>query len=144
MAATDRDGVIGKVLIADDDRDLRELIAAALRRDGFEVVEAANGTQLIDMMVKHAIYADPEQKPADVIITDVRMPGCSGLQVLADMCGRRWAPPVVLMTAFGDAVTHKQAEQLGAVAVLDKPFDIADLRSLVGRMLEAEPVDLSP
>jgi CheY-like chemotaxis protein len=126
------------VIVADDDADLRRLIALALRQDGHEVVEAASGAQLVDVVVKHAIYGDPSIKPADVIVSDVFMPGCSGLQVLADMRGRDWATPVVLMTAFADRHLRLAAQRLGATAVFDKPLDLSGLRSFVGRMVEEQ------
>lgn len=81
-----------RVIVADDDAELRRLIASVLRADGHQVVEAASGTQLASVVLKHAISGQPASKLADVIISDIRMPGCSGLQVLADMRGRTWAP----------------------------------------------------
>ena len=133
-SAMDR-GPAGRVIVAEDDADLRKLIALELRKDGHDVVEAASGTQLVDVVVKHAIYGGPTDKPADVIISDICMPGCTGLQVLADMRGRQWATPMVLMTAFGDPYVRHQADRLGALAVFDKPLDLAGLRTLVGAMV---------
>lgn len=121
--------------MAEDDADLRQLIASVLRADGHQVVEASSGTQLVDVVLKHAIYAEASAKLADVIISDIRMPGCSGLQVLADIHGRTWAPPVVLMTAFCDSLTHQEAKRLGASALMEKPLDLNNLRSIVDELV---------
>ena len=64
------------------------------------------------------------------------MPGCSGLDLLACLRHFDWNTPVILITAFGNAETHDQARRLGAFAVFDKPFDLADLETAV---LNASP-----
>jgi DNA-binding NtrC family response regulator len=63
----------------------------------------------------------------DLVISDIRMPGLSGLEILEGLSKREDFPPFVLITAFGDAATHAAAEQNGALALFDKPFDIDDL-----------------
>ena len=73
----------------------------------------------------------------DLIVTDVRMPGISGLHALAE--ARRLLPslPVIVITAFGDAMTHARAAQLGAASVFDKPFDLRSLLRRVQELIEA-------
>jgi DNA-binding NtrC family response regulator len=70
-------------------------------------------------------------RPLDLIITDVRMHGVTGLEILAGLRENDWSTPVILMTAFGDAELHAEAMRLGALAVLDKPFELDALRTLV-------------
>jgi DNA-binding NtrC family response regulator len=67
----------------------------------------------------------------DVVVSDLRMPGYDGLNIVATL--RQNAPdvPVILITAFGTMATHVEAARLGAYAILDKPFDLDDLMSLV-------------
>lgn len=125
----------GRVLLAEDDEELRWLIASALRKDGFDVIEVENGLALLDQ-VGFALLDSLELDSIDLIISDIRMPGWSGLEVLAGLASAGCRTPVVLMTAFGDAETHAAAKRLGAAAVLDKPFDIEDFRSVVLRTLE--------
>ena len=60
----------------------------------------------------------------DLIISDIRMPGVTGLEVLEGASQTDGFPPMILITAFGNEETHEQAERLGAVAFLDKPFEI--------------------
>jgi FixJ family two-component response regulator len=63
------------------------------------------------------------------------MPGLTGLEVLAGLRKRDQSTPVILITAFGDEQTHAEAKRLGATAVIDKPFDTADLLTAVRRAL---------
>jgi DNA-binding NtrC family response regulator len=70
-----------------------------------------------------------------LIISDVRMPGVSGLDVLATLRREDWSTPVILMTAFGDLETRAEARRLGAKALFDKPFDVDDLRTAVSWFL---------
>jgi len=117
-----------RVLIADDDAEMRRALALALVDDGFEVVEACDGQELLAAL--SALPADGGGLP-DVIITDVRMPGCTGLEVLEAVRARRWPTAVIVMTAFGDRELHAEARRLSASAVFDKPFALDDLRTAV-------------
>jgi DNA-binding response OmpR family regulator len=116
-----------RVVLAEDDATMRHLVALALRRDGFEVLEVADGHALAK--VADAVAAD--ELEISVVISDIRMPGKSGLSALPILQKATTAPPVLLITAFGDAATHEAAERLGAAGVMDKPFEIDDLRTVV-------------
>ncbi len=116
------------VVVAEDDSELRGMIARALARDGFEVTEVENGEELLRLI--ELITAGATARPR-VIVADVRMPGATGLQALGLMRRLKLDVPVVLVTAFGDAQTHALARRLGAAALLDKPFDMRDLSSFV-------------
>ena len=123
-----------RILVADDDPDIRTELASALSDDGFLVVEAADGNELLDLVV-HAV-ADPSARPFfDAIVTDVMMPGFSGLDVLTAMRSRTARVPVLVITAYGDDRTTRIAESLGAVAVFRKPFDLEDLRTAIENAL---------
>jgi DNA-binding response OmpR family regulator len=115
------------VVLAEDDATMRHLVALALRRDGFEVLEVADGNALAE--VADAVAADEIE--ICLVISDIRMPGRSGLSALPTLRQSAAAPPVLLITAFGDAATHEAAERLGAAGVMDKPFEIDDLRTVV-------------
>lgn len=120
--------------------ELRRLMAGALRRDGHLVLEAADGSALLlDLDVAYLLSEPADVKLASVIITDVRMPGRDGLSILRSMKEHPFCPPVVLITAFGDAEVHEEARRLGAFAVLDKPFDLESLRSTVRQIASARP-----
>jgi len=118
-----------KILLAEDDLELRQLLAMVLRRAGYDVEEVADGSTLLRELADEV----GGQKPfdTDLIISDILMPGWTGLNVLAGLRRFDWAVPVILITAFGDAETHAEAARLGAVTVLDKPFDVDDLLRVV-------------
>ncbi|WP_438024134.1 response regulator [Sorangium sp. So ce233] len=118
-----------RVLLAEDDRELRLLLATALRRDGYEVLEARDGNHLLEIMGESLVSSGGA--PLDIVVSDIRMPGKSGLELLAGLRRDDWSTPVVLITAFGDPETHAEAYGLGADAVLDKPLDVDDLRVVV-------------
>lgn len=119
-----------RVVVADDDAELRGLMAEALAGMGCEVWQADDGTELMSLLIKRAFVA-PEEASVDLVIVDINMPGCSGLQVLADLHGRRWRPTIAVVTGNTDPDVHVQARQLGAVAVLHKPIGTGDLRRLL-------------
>lgn len=115
------------VLLAEDDARMRRLLAAALRLDGFEVVEAKDGAEFLES-IGSLILHPRDGRVVDLVITDVRMPFTTGLDVVAGLRRAEWITPVIIITAFGDEATHAEAQRLGAAAVFDKPFDVNDLR----------------
>jgi CheY-like chemotaxis protein len=117
-----------RVFLAEDDDEMRTLLGGALRQDGYEVVEARDGGEMLERV--RIAYQNPEDAP-DVIVMDVRMPKLSGLGLLSAIRRARWSTPVILITGFGDSVLHEQAQSLGATVVFDKPFDVDDLRTAV-------------
>jgi len=121
-----------RVFLAEDDSEMRGLLAAVLRRDGHEVIEATNGLELLRRVESHGGFAPGPRR--DIVVTDVRMPGASGLEVLATLRELRPGVPVVVVTGFGDPETHASAKELGAAAVFDKPFSLTDLVETVLRL----------
>ena len=120
-----------RILLAEDDAAMRAMLAQALRRDGYDVIEVHDGGELL-MRIEQAMGHGDTDRPFDLVISDVRMPYLSGVEVLAEL----WridslSTPVILITAFGDPSLHEEAQQLGAVAVIDKPFELEDIRTAV-------------
>ena len=122
------------IIVAEDDSDLRELIARALERSGFRVIECANGA---DLLVQIEPFLSGEGLDVQGVVTDIRMPGVTGLSVLEGIYALGGELPVFVMTAFGSPETHARATELGAVCVLDKPFDIAELVAIVTRTVRS-------
>jgi len=122
-----------RLLLAEDDFELRELLACVLRADGHEVVEARDGNELWALL-------DPEGAPESasafsLVVSDVRMPGLTAFDVLLRLQRTLSETPVILITAFGDQTTHLRALRLGASRVMDKPFDFDELREAVHQTL---------
>lgn len=118
-----------RVVLAEDDDDMRSLIACTLRRDGLAVTEVSTGSEMLDL-VGRSLAKSARRAPFDLVISDVRMPGRTGLEVLEALRRTGWSTPVILITAFGSDTVHSEAYRLGAIAVFDKPFDVNALRLL--------------
>ena len=131
---TDMNGSRRRLLIAEDDRPFRELMAHVFRSVGYEVVAVANGVDLLDTL---EVSSDPllGSGAFDLVITDVRMPGRSGMSVFKELRNEGRVPPVVFVTGFGDPQVDRDARDVGALAVLDKPIDFDELRNLVNGYL---------
>jgi CheY-like chemotaxis protein len=123
-----------RLLVAEDDRAFREMMVSLLRSDGHEVIEVANGFDLLDT-IEVSLDPDLGSDKFDLVISDIRMPGMTGLRVFTQVGYGPNIPPVVFITAFGDEELHEQAHHAGALAVLDKPLNIDELRVFVNNFL---------
>ena len=116
-----------RVLLAEDDDAMRDLLASSLRHDGHEVVEVRDGRELV-------ARTGPGPDGAcsyNLVLSDVLMPGANGISVLSRLVHDTSGPLVVVMTAFGNHEVHGWARAIGAIATFDKPFDIDNLRTLL-------------
>ncbi len=120
-----RTRTVPKILLAEDDYEMRRMLAFRLRKAKYEVIECRDGYQLLDHMGNPVFEGQPDD--FDIIISDIKMPGITGLEVLEGIYQSEWFTPMILITAFGDKETHAKAEALGAAAFFDKPFDIEKL-----------------
>jgi DNA-binding NtrC family response regulator len=116
------------VLLAEDDFEMRRLLTSRLTRAGFDLVHVASGDEALDRIADQLVEESDE---FDIVVADVGMPGCTGLDLLACLRHFDWHTPVILITAFATAATHEEARRLGAFAIFDKPFDLEDLESAV-------------
>lgn len=122
----------GRVLIAEDDREMRRVLAETFRQEGYEVHEVSDGAALlIELARNHRFHYDT----VDVVVADVRMPLCSGLQALETIRSVRPNLPFVLLTAFGDHDMHARATSLGA-ELLDKPVSMKRVSTAVANAIQ--------
>ncbi len=126
-----------KILVAEDHRELRVLLATHLREAGYDVVEVSNGADLV-AEVRRSQLDDDNPRDADLLVLDVRMPGGSGLDGLARLRQTNWLTPAIVVTAFPEKALFLEAYQLGASAVLCKPFELAELLTLVKSLVSVE------
>jgi CheY-like chemotaxis protein len=122
-----------RILLAEDDLEMRRLLRWSLEHSGLDVVECPDGVTLLRKLSEHGRTDAPEAY--DLVISDIRMPGYTGLDVLASVCEFDDCPPVVLISAFADHTARERAEELGAAALLPKPFDVSELVALVEEIL---------
>lgn len=133
VSSTSTSRCTARIVLAEDDRSLRELLASALEHEGYEVVQATTGNELIDQIRR--IAAGGER--VDLVVSDVRMPKMSGLAVLKLLRDAEFNMPVILITAFSDVWTRREAGEFGAV-LLDKPVQLRTLRDEVKKALSRE------
>jgi len=116
-----------RILVVDDERSMRELLAIVLRREGYEVLLAENGRAAIALL---------EREPVDILISDIKMPDLSGVDVLR--AAKKIDPDIlgIMITAFASTETAVEAMRLGACDYLSKPFDIDLLKMKVREKIE--------
>lgn len=132
--ASDDDECPPKILLAEDQAQMRSMVAELLRGRGYDVVELRDGPSLTRELYASTADDDNPTEPA-LLISDVRMPNGSGLEALRAIRRTHQTLPVIVMTAFGDPQLHREAHALGATHVFDKPFDLSDLLAEVERVL---------
>jgi DNA-binding response OmpR family regulator len=123
---------MARVLVAEDDPEMRRLVVEALRKDGHDVMEAADGGRML-VRLAEAFDGKPSVVSIDVIVSDMRMPLYNGLELLERLAEARWRVPCILMTAFGDEETRQRTDRIGAV-LFDKPLAMDALRAAVNRL----------
>ena len=125
MTAT---GVRARLLLVDDDEEACRLLGEVLEREGYTVVRA--------LSVDAALGALDREGPFDSVLTDLRMPGASGLDLLRAARSRDPRALVFVLTAFGDAAAAGEAIRAGAYDFISKPYDLPALRDAIARALE--------
>jgi two-component system response regulator AtoC len=113
------------ILVVEDEEKLRRVVELQLKGAGFEVEQAGTVEQAMRLADR-----------ADVILTDLRLPGVSGLEMLANLRRQDSHTPVIVMTAFGSIETAVEAMKAGAVEFLPKPFSLDHLMTVVNKALE--------
>lgn len=111
-----------QILVADDEPNLRRVLEAQLRRDGFDVIGVEDGQQAIEAIAEHHV---------DLVITDLKMPRLDGMGVLKHLASEYPRVPVIMITAHGTVDTAVEALKLGAFDYITKPFDRDELRAAV-------------
>jgi DNA-binding NtrC family response regulator len=137
-AGSEHTGLRRRVVLAEDDDELRWAMEDFLVAEGYDVVAVPDGRALLEHLGA-AMLLERRDDPPDVIISDVRMPGLTGMQLLEKVRERGWTTPVVLISAFGDDVSRNRADSLGAAAFLDKPIDVSRLQQVIDAALERAP-----
>src|SRR5579884_2895806 len=117
-----------RVLVADDDSAIRQLIKTVLESEGFDVMEAASGGQILEQLTG-------KNKP-ELVLMDLRMPDGNGIEILQKLKADHSDVGAILMTAYGTANTAIQAIQTGAFDYVTKPFELDDVALTIRRYFE--------
>ncbi|MEK6717015.1 MAG: sigma-54 dependent transcriptional regulator, partial [candidate division NC10 bacterium] len=116
-----------RVLIVDDEEQMRDLLAKVLEKNGFQVAAAGDGAQALALL---------EKEPVDLVVTDVRMPGLGGMEALKAIKELNPDIIVIIMTAFGSIDQAVQAVKEGAYDYINKPFKIDEMLLTIRKALE--------
>ncbi|MDX2023402.1 MAG: sigma-54 dependent transcriptional regulator [Deltaproteobacteria bacterium] len=126
-----------RVLVADDEANIRRVLEAILRREGYDVVTAGTGTEALERM----------NRGINTVITDLKMPGMDGMALLKRLSAEYPEVPVVMITAHGSVENAVEAVKLGAFDYLEKPFEQEQIRQLVAKAISTNALarkDVSP
>ena len=116
-----------EIAVIDDDDLFREALVESLCSYGFAASGYASARHFID---------ESDQERCNLIVTDVHMPGMSGLDLIRHLAASGWKTPAVLITARSEGGVEARAAAAGAVCVLTKPFEINDLIECIGKALD--------
>lgn len=124
-----------KVLVVDDDLESRELLREVLEANGY-VVEAVEGCAAARRVVS-------KDGGFRIVIADLRMPEESGLELLKSLRKQKFQHDMILMSSFISGSERKLAEELGAHALLEKPFRLSDLVQIVAELAGKDAIGIS-
>src|SRR5688500_15251553 len=119
-----------RILVADDEPNLRRVLTAMLRRDGHEVIQATDGAEAISMLGVH------QAPDVDVVITDLRMPTVDGMEVLRHAARNAPQVPVIMITAYGSGGQAVEAIKAGEFDYIEKPVEQDQIRTIVDKAVK--------
>jgi DNA-binding response OmpR family regulator len=131
-----------RILVAEDDDAMRDLLVGWLREAGFDVTECVDGLDLRCWLEWSVLSGEADA--FDLVVSDIHMPLCSALDVLEEIFECDGIPPTILITAFESPWTYAAARYMGAVTVLEKPFERRRLLSEIQRLGGRNPVAPKP
>jgi CheY-like chemotaxis protein len=130
-----------RILVAEDNDEMRGLLTTTLERAGYQVVPLEDGAELSDYLELINPKSTRTHQP-DLVLTDVRMPGRSGLDVVQQARTVGLTCPVIVLSGFADEAMLQQARRLGDTTVLAKPIDVESLLAAIRRILSPAPVPM--
>ncbi len=110
------------ILIVDDEKSMREFLKILLVKEGYKVITAQDGDRALELIQK---------SPVDLVVSDIRMPGISGLELLARIKDHDEDVPVIMITAFASPDDAVQAMKSGAYDYISKPFNVDEIKSVI-------------
>jgi DNA-binding response OmpR family regulator len=119
----------GRILIIEDDDEMRSLLEDFVEEEGYEADSVGKGTYAFRKLIAESF---------DLIITDIRMPGFSGLEILPELKRLQPEIPIIVITAFGSEEVYLKALSRGADAYLAKPVPLLQLTTLIHKMINSK------
>ncbi|MGM0577687.1 MAG: sigma-54-dependent transcriptional regulator [Myxococcota bacterium] len=124
-----------RVLIVEDEPNMRKILRGLLSREGYEVAEAADGREAMEALERSG-------GQQHVVVTDLRMPGVDGMELLQHVVERYPGRPVVIITAHGSVDTAVEAMKVGAFDFVTKPFEADQLRAVIRKAVNTAMAEL--
>ena len=118
-----------RILVVEDDAEMRSLLKDFFKEEGFETDSVSNGSEVFRKLVR---------EPFDLVITDIRMPGLTGLDILPGIKKLQPNVPIIVITAFGSDEIRHRAMARGATSYLEKPIHFHNLRTLIHDMFSKQ------
>ena len=120
--------ITGRILIADDEQGIRELLEMELGLQGYTVETVKNGQEAIDRIKKEKF---------DLLLCDIKMPKANGIQVLKEARKNNPDMPVIMMTGYGEEANYNDSMRLGACGFISKPFHIDEVVASVEKVIKS-------
>ncbi len=127
MSAEMGKGAQKRLLIVEDDAEMRRLLMDEMVEEGYNVTPAADGSEAALLVTRQAF---------DLVITDMKMPRLGGLELLPLIRKTAGGTPVVMITAFGDWTSFIEAHERGATEFISKPFQMQQFKDTIRRLLQ--------
>ena len=118
-----------RILVIEDDEEMRALLKDFFTEEGFETDSVSNGSEAFRKLVKESFA---------LVITDIRMPGLTGLDILPGIRKLQPEVPIIVITAFGSEEIRDRAMARGATSYLEKPIHFHNLRTLIHEMFSKQ------
>jgi DNA-binding NtrC family response regulator len=121
-----------RILVVDDELNMRVVLAAMLKKEGYEVATAANGQEALNIL---------KEGQVSVVATDLRMPGLDGMELLQKIMQYDHALPVIILTAYGTVASAVDALKKGAFDYITKPFEQDELKTVISKAVRTRQLD---
>jgi DNA-binding response OmpR family regulator len=118
-----------RILVVEDDEEMRSLLKDFIEAEGFEIDSVSNGSEAFRILVRELF---------DLVITDIRMPGLTGLDILPGIKKLQPEAPIIVITAFGSEEVHRRAIERGATAYLEKPLHFHELKTMIHEIISSK------
>ena len=118
---------MNKILIVDDELNMRLVLSAMLKKEGFEVASASNGREALQILKSSKIA---------VVVTDLKMPDIDGMELLTRISEKHPEIPVIMITAHGTVATAVEALKKGALDYITKPFDLDEFKNVISKAIK--------
>ena len=118
-----------RILVVEDDEEMRSLLKDFIEAEGFEIDSVGNGSEAFRILVRELF---------DLVISDIRMPGLTGLDIIPGIKKLQPEAPIIVITAFGSEEVHRRAIERGATAYLENPLRFHDLKTMIHEIMSSK------